>query len=113
MGRPSGLNASRMCRKAECSVRYRPCWKTGFCRGWARARLSHGNRPAPPRRYVARERLCLRGTTDYWVNALNGRPFFVVSRPVDPGLLSVLREDVVPRLLADAPGQPSEEVLAA
>jgi hypothetical protein len=76
-------------------------------------RLYHGKLTALPRRYVARERLCLRGTTDYWVNALDGRPFFVVSRPVDPGLLSVLRDDVVPRLLADAPGQPSEEALAA
>jgi hypothetical protein len=76
-------------------------------------RLYHGKLTALPRRYVARERLCLRGTTDYWVNALDGRPFFVVSRPVDPGLLSVLREDIVPRLLADAAGQPNEEALAA
>ena len=76
-------------------------------------RLYHGKLTALPRRYVARERLCLRGTTDYWVNAMDGRPFFVVSRPVDPGLLGVLREDIVPRLLADAPGQPSAEALAA
>jgi hypothetical protein len=76
-------------------------------------RLYHGKLTALPRRYVARERLCLRGTTDYWVNAMDGQPFFVVSRPVDPGLLSVLRDDIVPRLLAEAPGQPSEAVLAA
>lgn len=76
-------------------------------------RLYHGKLTALPRRYVARERLCLRGTTDYWVNALDGQPFFVVSRPADPGLLSVLREDIVPRLLAEAPGQPTEAVLAA
>jgi hypothetical protein len=38
------------------------------------------------------------GTTDYWVNAMDGRPFFVVSCAVDPGLLSVLREQIVPRL---------------
>jgi hypothetical protein len=76
-------------------------------------RLYHGKLTALPRRYVARERLCLRGTTDYWVNAMDGQPFFVVSRPVDPGLLSVLREDIVPRLVAEAPGQPSEAALAA
>ena len=51
--------------------------------------------------------------TDYSVNAMDGRPFFVVSRPVDPGLLSVLREDIVPRLLAYAADQPSVEALAA
>jgi hypothetical protein len=50
-------------------------------------RVYHGKLTDLPRRYVARERLCLRGTTDYWVNAMDGRPFFVVSCAVDPGLL--------------------------
>ena len=63
-------------------------------------RVYHGALTKLPRRYVSRERLCLRGTTDYWLNALDGRPFFVVTRPVDPGLLTVLREDIVPGLLA-------------
>jgi hypothetical protein len=76
-------------------------------------RVYHGHLTNLPRRYVARERLCLRGTTDYWVNAMDGRPFFVVTRPVDAGLLAVLREEIVPRLLAEAPGQPSAEQLAA
>jgi hypothetical protein len=76
-------------------------------------RLYHGKLTALPRRYVARERLCLRGTTDYWINAMDGRPFFMVSYPVDPGLLNVLEHNIVPRLRAEAPGQPSEEQLAA
>src|SRR5690242_18125862 len=92
------------CRAAEC--------RRLLCR-WPCAALPRQTDRALPRRYVARERLCLRGTTDYWLNALDGRPFFVVSRPADPGLLSVLREDIVPRLLADAAGQPSQEALAA
>ena len=76
-------------------------------------RLYHGKLAALPRRYVARERLCLRGTTDYWVNAMDGRPFFMVSCPVDPGLLHVLEHHIVPRLIAEAPGQPSQPQLAA
>jgi hypothetical protein len=76
-------------------------------------RVYHGELTQLPRRYVARERLCLRGTTDYWVNALDGQPFFVVTQPVDPGILKVLREQVVPRLKADAPAQPTENELAA
>jgi len=64
---------------------------------------------------IARERLCLRGTTDYWVNAMDGRPFFVVSCAVNPGLLSVLREreHIAPRLKAEVPNQPTEEQLEA
>jgi hypothetical protein len=57
-------------------------------------RVYHGKLAALPRRYVARQKLCLRGTTDYWVNALDGRPFFLVSHPVDPELIEVLRSEI-------------------
>jgi hypothetical protein len=74
-------------------------------------RVYHGALTKLPRKYVARERLCLRGTTDYWVNDARGRPFFVVERVVDAGLLEVLRTDIVPRLLKEVPQQPSEQEL--
>jgi hypothetical protein len=76
-------------------------------------RLYHGDQTALPKRYVSRQRLCLRGTTDYWVNDVLGRPFFAVERPIDHGLLEVLRSDIVPRLLRDIPNQPTAEELAA
>lgn len=59
-------------------------------------RVYHGRLTPLPRHYVARERLCLRSTTDFWINALDGRPFFLVTKEVDPGLLSVLRSELVP-----------------
>ena len=61
----------------------------------------------------ARQRLCLRGTTDYWVNAMDGQPFFAVTQAADPGLLQTLEEQIVPRLLAEVPNQPTEAELAA
>jgi len=76
-------------------------------------RVYHGELTALPRRYVARQKLCLRGVTDYWVNAMDGRPFFLVSRPVDAGLIEVLRTTIVPRLIAEAPGQPTAAELEA
>lgn len=76
-------------------------------------RLYHGSQTALPKRYVSRQRLCLRGTTDYWVNDVLGRPFFAIERPIDHGLLEALRSDIVPRLLKDVPGQPTEEELKA
>jgi hypothetical protein len=76
-------------------------------------RRYHGRKTPLPRRYVARERLCLRGTTDYWVNDQIGRPFFVVTTPFTAGLLDTLRNDIVPRLIRDVPGQPSQAQLAA
>jgi transposase len=74
-------------------------------------RLYHGKLTKLPPRYVSRQRLCLRGVTDYWVNDALGQPFFVVERPLDQGLLEAIRNDIVPRLLEDVPRQPSQEEL--
>lgn len=76
-------------------------------------RVCHGSQTALPRRYVASHRLCLRGVTDYWVNDREGKPFFHVDRPVDDGLLAVLRSEIVPRLLREVPRQPSDDELEA
>jgi len=74
-------------------------------------RIYHGHKTKLPRRFVSRQRLCLRGITDYWVNDALGQPYFVVERTVDKGMLEALRSDIVPRLLQDVPGQPSEKEL--
>jgi len=40
---------------------------------------------------------------------MDAQPFFVITKTVDPGLLRTLRDDIVPRLKAEIPGQPSPE----
>ncbi len=75
-------------------------------------RVYHGSLGPLPRQYVARQKLRLRGTVDYWVNGLGGEPFFVVTQALHEGLIAALRQQVVPRLLADAP-QPDAAKLAA
>jgi len=76
-------------------------------------RVYHGSDARLPRRYVSRERLCLRGTTDYWINDALGRPFFVVSKALTDGLASALLDDIVPELLTSVPEQPSDAELDA
>jgi prepilin-type processing-associated H-X9-DG protein len=102
-------------------------WSTELCKEWmmegpeeatvlyvdGHVRVYHGTTKQLPKHYVARERLCLSATADYWVNAMDGQPFFVVSQPVDPGLLQVLERDIVPRLEQDVPNQPGAEQLDA
>lgn len=61
-----------------------------------------------PRRYLSRQRLCLSGMSDFWVNDLLGLPFFVVRKAENTGLLAVLKNDIIPRLLQDVPNQPNE-----
>ncbi len=75
-------------------------------------RVYHGSQTKLPRRYVSRQRLCMRGMTDYWVNDNMGRPFFAITTPFSDGLLATLQEDIVPRLLKEVPNQPSEHELA-
>jgi hypothetical protein len=64
-----------------------------------------------PKRFVSRERLCLHGTTDYWVNDAIGRPFFVVSKAVTEGMGDALLKDIVPELLKSVPQQPTQKEL--
>ncbi|RJQ69358.1 MAG: hypothetical protein C4519_21690 [Desulfobacteraceae bacterium] len=94
-------------------------WAAELCRDWMSAepdstgifyvdghvRVYSGTQTELPRHYVSRQKLCLRATVDYWVNAMDGRPFFVVNKAVDPGLLQVLEEEIVPRLESEIPVQ--------
>ena len=100
-------------------------WSAIVCKDWMESqpgatgtlyvdghvRVYHGSQTKLPRRFVSRERLCLRGTTDYWVNDQQGLPFFVISTPFTTGLLDMLSNEIVPRLLKDVPPQHTEEEL--
>ena len=100
-------------------------WSAELCRQWMAAapeqagvlyvdghvRVYHGHQTQLPRHYVARQKLCLRATVDYWVNAMDGQPFFAVNQAADPGLIQVIEQDILPRLLRDVPGQPDAEAL--
>jgi hypothetical protein len=63
-------------------------WAGALCQDWMRSdpeaagtlyvdghvRVYHGSAAQLPQHYVSRQRLCLRATTDYWVNAADGQP---------------------------------------
>lgn len=100
-------------------------WSAELCRDWmnespeesavlyvdGHVRVYHGNQTKLPRHYISREKLCARATCDYWINAMDGKPFFLITKEVDPGLLQVLENDIVERLERDVPNQPSQEEL--
>ena len=100
-------------------------WSADLCAQWmavdledaallyidGHVRVYHGSQTKLLRHYVARQRLCLRATTDYWVNAMDGQPFFFINKAVDPGLINVVENDIVPRLRNELPRQPSQKQL--
>ena len=102
-------------------------WGAALCQRWMQetpdaagvlyvdghVRVYHGSQTKLPRHHVARQKLCLRASVDYWVNAMDGQPFFMVNQVVDPGLICVIEQDIAPRLLRDVPNQPDDEALAA
>jgi hypothetical protein len=78
-----------------------------YCDG--HVRVYHGDQTSLPRHSVARERLCLRATTDYWINAMDGQPFLYVNKQVEPGLIATLKADVIPWLEANVARTPELE----
>jgi prepilin-type processing-associated H-X9-DG protein len=61
----------------------------GFLYVDGHVRVYHGKH-ALPKTHVARMRLSLPATTDYWVNDAKGEPLFVVPTEANPGLVKML-----------------------
>ena len=75
-------------------------------------RVYNGNQTQLPWHHVARQKLCLRATTDYWVNAMDGQPFMVLNKAVDPGMIKVIENDILPELEARVPAQTERAAIA-
>ena len=101
-------------------------WSAELCRYWmelepeqagilyidGHVRVYNGSQTQLPKHHVARQKLCLRATTDYWVNAMDGQPFMVINKVADPGLIKTIENDILPELEARVPNQ-SEHIGAA
>jgi len=75
-------------------------------------KLYYGKATSPPKRFVSRMRLCLSGTTDYWVNDMLGQPFFVINKTICNGLIQTIKDDLLDKFNSDVPNQPSVEELS-
>jgi len=61
----------------------------GFLYVDGHVRVYHGQRPLP-KAHVARMRLAMPATTDYWVNDASGDPLFVVTAEANAGMVKML-----------------------
>lgn len=75
--------------------------------------IYYGSQTQMPKRYVSRLRLCMSGSTDYWVNDHLGQPFFVINKAINSGMIQLIKQDIIPRLNNDIPGQPTATELSA
>jgi hypothetical protein len=72
-------------------------------------RTYSGKAAKPPKRYVSRQKLCLRGMVDYWVNDSSGMPVFVVRHTASQGLIQTMKDEIIPQILEVLPNQPSKK----
>ena len=62
-------------------------------------RVYHGDLANLPKRFVSREKLCLSGTTEFWVNDQQGLPLMVVTGELNEKLKSAI-EQIIPKIIS-------------
>ena len=59
----------------------------------------HGYLAELGKKYVSRQKLCLAGMTEFWVNSRQGLPFFFITAEVNEKMIEMLEEQIIPRLV--------------
>jgi hypothetical protein len=74
-------------------------------------RIYYGQQANLQKKYVSRQKLCLAGTTEYWVNDQQGKPFMFFIGDLNERLKDAIEQHIVPALIQDtkiiAPGNDS------
>lgn len=74
-------------------------------------RVYHGKKANPGKKYISRQRLCLLGTSQYWINDSYGNPFLYIDAPVNEKLLEMLDKEIIPQLKHQVRDSVSKEML--
>lgn len=75
-------------------------------------RVYHGNKAQLPKRYVARQKLCLAGSMEYWVNDQQGLPLFSVMGELTQKLKEAIKDQLLPVLLQQTEPFVNEQTLS-
>jgi hypothetical protein len=76
-------------------------------------RIYYGDKAKLSKTYVSRQKLCLSGTTEYWVNDPQGSPYLCVIGELNTHLKEMILTQIVPRLLEDTKEMINQEQLEA
>jgi len=74
-------------------------------------RVYHGYLANLPKKFVSRQKLCLPGTTEYWVNDEKGLPFMFIIGELNERLKDAI-EKIIPALIEDTRSLVDEKALA-
>ena len=70
----------------------------GFAYIDGHVRAYNGRKHKLPKTHVARRRLCMPATTDFWVNDARCEPLFFVTAEANNSLLSMIETEIIPEL---------------
>ena len=59
----------------------------------------HGYLASLGKKHVSRQRLCLPGMMEFWVNSVSGEPFFFITAEVNEKMIAMLEEKIIPELI--------------
>jgi hypothetical protein len=59
----------------------------------------HGYLANLGKKHVSRQRLCLPGMMEFWVNDVSGQPFFFVTAQVNEKMIEMIESEIIPKLL--------------
>lgn len=62
-------------------------------------RVYHGEKAKLTKKFVSRQKLCLHGTTEFWVNNQQGSPFMFFTGELSEKLKDIIKEKIVPELI--------------
>jgi hypothetical protein len=63
------------------------------------------------KKHVSRQKLCLPGMQEFWVNDKNGMPYFYITGEVNEKLLEMLEKEIIPTILQEMPLKYTEQEL--
>jgi hypothetical protein len=59
----------------------------------------HGELANLGKKHVSRQRLCLPGMMEFWVNAKDGNPYFFITAQVNEKMMEIIENEIIPQLL--------------
>lgn len=111
--------------KEICSQRKSEQWNMHLASYWAKeeenefyyidghVQVYSGHKAKLGKKHIARQKLCLPGIQEFWVNNHEGLPYFYVTGQVNEKLLEMLSEEIIPALLSKMPCKNSQKQLEA
>jgi hypothetical protein len=86
-------------------------WAVELCKSWieeehpelyyidGHVQVYHGYLANLGKKHVSRQRLCLPGMMEFWVNASDGMPYFFITAKVNEKMIEMMEGEIIPKLI--------------